>query len=64
MRRRHASNAPGEWFVDTACTNCTAARYLAPGLIAERDGQSVFARQPQTDEELTQAWRARILSQR
>ena len=34
---------------------------MAPGLIVERDGQSIFARQPKTDEEIRQAWRARIL---
>ena len=34
---------------------------MAPGLIVERDGQSIFARQPATDEEVRQAWRARIL---
>jgi glyoxylase-like metal-dependent hydrolase (beta-lactamase superfamily II) len=34
---------------------------VAPGLIVERDGQSIFARQPKNDEEVRQAWRARIL---
>jgi glyoxylase-like metal-dependent hydrolase (beta-lactamase superfamily II) len=61
MRKPHPENAPGNWYVDTSCTNCSAAQTVAPGLIVERDGQSVFARQPQTDEELLQAWRARLL---
>jgi glyoxylase-like metal-dependent hydrolase (beta-lactamase superfamily II) len=61
MHRRHPRNAPGNWFVDSACSNCTAARSVAPGLIVERDGQSVFARQPETPEEVTMAWRARLL---
>jgi glyoxylase-like metal-dependent hydrolase (beta-lactamase superfamily II) len=60
-RRRHQANAPGNWFVDTSCTDCSAARTVAPGLIVERDGQSVFARQPKTEDELRMAWRARLL---
>jgi alkyl hydroperoxide reductase subunit AhpC len=40
--------------------NCGAAPDLAPGLIVERDGQSVFARQPVTDEEIVMARRARL----
>lgn len=58
---RHPDNAPGEWYVDTRCINCTASRTVAPGLIVERDGQSVFARQPATEGERLLAWRARLL---
>ena len=61
MTRRHPANASGDWYVDTNCINCKAAQTVAPGLIVERDGQSVFARQPETAEELTLAWRARLL---
>lgn len=61
MRQRHASNAPGSWYIDTACINCRAAQTVAPGLIVERDGQSVFAHQPETPAEITLAWRARLL---
>jgi glyoxylase-like metal-dependent hydrolase (beta-lactamase superfamily II) len=61
MRTRHPQNAPGDWYVDTTCTNCGAAQTVAPGLIVERNGQSVFDRQPGTEAELRQAWRARIL---
>lgn len=61
MRQRHPSNAAGEWYVDTDCINCKAAQMVAPGLIVERDGQSVFARQPVTEQELDMAWRARLL---
>jgi len=61
MPARHRDNAPGDWYVDTNCINCKAAQTVAPGLIIERGGQSVFARQPTTDEELTLAWRARLL---
>jgi glyoxylase-like metal-dependent hydrolase (beta-lactamase superfamily II) len=61
MTERHPSNAPGEWYVDTRCTDCGAARTVAPGLIVEQDGQSVFARQPKTQSEVEMAWRARLL---
>jgi glyoxylase-like metal-dependent hydrolase (beta-lactamase superfamily II) len=61
MRKRHPQNAPGDWYVDTRCIDCGAARTAAPGLIVARGGQSVFARQPQTADELMMAWRARLL---
>ena len=61
MTERHPANAPGEWYVDRRCTDCSAARTIAPGLIVEKDGQSVFARQPKTKDELMMAWRARLL---
>jgi glyoxylase-like metal-dependent hydrolase (beta-lactamase superfamily II) len=61
MPERHAGNAPGPWYVDTRCIDCGASRTVAPGLIVEREGQSVFARQPTTPEEIMMAWRARLL---
>jgi glyoxylase-like metal-dependent hydrolase (beta-lactamase superfamily II) len=61
MTERHALNAPGAWYVDTRCIDCGASRTVAPGLIVERGGQSVFARQPVTAEERMAAWRARLL---
>ena len=61
MVKSHPANAKGNWYIDTRCTDCAAARTIAPGLIVERDGQSVFARQPQTPEEIRMAWRARLL---
>jgi glyoxylase-like metal-dependent hydrolase (beta-lactamase superfamily II) len=61
MIKRHPLNAPGDWYVDTRCTDCGAAQNVAPGLIVEKNGQSVFAHQPRTKDELMQAWRARLL---
>ena len=61
MAKRHELNAPGDWFVDTSCIDCAAAREVAPGLIVARGGQSIFTRQPETDEEFRMAWRARLL---
>jgi glyoxylase-like metal-dependent hydrolase (beta-lactamase superfamily II) len=59
--KSHPLNAPGDWYIDTRCIDCSAARTVAPGLIIERDGQSVFARQPHTPAEVLMAWRARLL---
>jgi glyoxylase-like metal-dependent hydrolase (beta-lactamase superfamily II) len=61
MPKRHPENASGDWYVDDACIDCGAARDVAPGLIVSRRGQSVFARQPRTPDEIVQAWRARLL---
>jgi glyoxylase-like metal-dependent hydrolase (beta-lactamase superfamily II) len=57
---RHPGGAPGPWFVDTRCIDCDAARHVAPGLIVRNpaDGVSLFARQPETAEEIEMAWRA------
>src|SRR5438067_12968755 len=55
---RNPDSAPGEWYIDTACIDCGASRHVASDLIIERDGKSVFARQPKTAEERLAAWRA------
>ena len=57
-RIRNPDSAPGEWYIDTKCIDCGAARHVAPGLIVERNGKSVFARQPATREDRLAAWRA------
>lgn len=60
LEDRHPAGAPGDWYVDTRCIDCDAARQVAPGLIARNpsDGVSVFTRQPHTPEEIDMAWRA------
>ena len=55
---RNPDSAPGDWYVDTACIDCGASRHVAPNLIVERNGKSVFARQPTTPEERLATWRA------
>jgi glyoxylase-like metal-dependent hydrolase (beta-lactamase superfamily II) len=55
---RNPDSAPGDWYVDTACIDCGASRHVAPNLIIERNGKSVFAKQPNTQEERLAAWRA------
>ncbi|MFI6407908.1 MBL fold metallo-hydrolase [Streptomyces sp. NPDC050548] len=43
---------PGDlWRIDRRCTNCDAARQLAPDLVAEVAGRSSVIRQPRTDAE-------------
>ena len=44
-------SADTDWHVDQRCTNCDAARQLAPGLVAEVDGRSEVVRQPRTGAE-------------
>lgn len=61
MRERHHLNVPGDWYIDTACIDCSAARAVAPGLIIHAGGQCVFTKQPETVEEHRLAWRARLL---
>lgn len=60
MAERHPENAPGEWYVDTSCINCSASRTIAPGVFIECGEQSVVAKQPTTPDELLIAWRARL----
>lgn len=57
---RHSESADGDWFVDTRCIGCDAARQVAPGLVVRNpsDGKSLFSRQPETTEEVELAWRA------
>jgi glyoxylase-like metal-dependent hydrolase (beta-lactamase superfamily II) len=55
---RNRDSASGNWYIDTHCIDCAASREVAPGLIVHRHGKSVFARQPETEEEILSAWRA------
>lgn len=55
---RNPDSVPGDWYIDTECIDCGAACHVAPGLIEERNGKSVFVRQPATPEEQLAAWRA------
>ena len=52
------SDETERWTVRSNCINCMASRSLAPQVMGERDGQSVFERQPDSDEEVLAAWRA------
>lgn len=58
---RNPASAQGAWYIDDRCINCAASREVAPGLITEHDGKSVFARQPETADDMRAAWRAALL---
>lgn len=52
-------DAPGDWYADTRCIRCDAARHWAPGLIgADGAGRSFVARQPVSENETAAMWRA------
>jgi hypothetical protein len=64
---RNPDSAAGDWYVDTACIDCEASRHVAPNLIIERNGKSVFAKQrvrirttSQTPAIRQAVWRARM----
>lgn len=63
LEDRHPGGAPGDWFVDSRCIDCDASRHMAPGLIVRNaaDGVSLFARQPETHDEVEMAWRAAMV---
>lgn len=61
MSQRNKLNIAVDWYIQKNCINCSASRTVAPGLIVEQEGQSVFAKQPTNDEEIKQAWRASIV---
>jgi glyoxylase-like metal-dependent hydrolase (beta-lactamase superfamily II) len=60
-RIRNPDSAPGNWYIDTECIDCGAACHVAPDLIVQRNGKSVFARQPETQEDRIAAWRALLV---
>jgi glyoxylase-like metal-dependent hydrolase (beta-lactamase superfamily II) len=57
----HAAADRSAWTITSTCRRCRAAWNLAPGIIgATQDGKAVFRRQPETEEETMQAWRAAL----
>ncbi len=55
----HPDNVAGQWFVDTRCIRCDAARNWAPDLIGmDASGRSVVIRQPADSEQEAAMWRA------
>lgn len=61
LDQQHPLDVTGEWFVDTRCIECDAARHWAPELIGADDtGLSYVARQPTTPEEEAAMWRAAV----
>jgi len=54
---RNPRSASGDWFVDTRCIDCGSCRHVAPGLLVERAGHSVFDRQP-SSADAERVWQA------
>ncbi len=57
---RRQGNAPGPWFVDSACIDCDVCRQLAPGIFDEAGAGSVVARQPADPLEKRRAFQALV----
>ncbi|MBH0114644.1 ferredoxin [Novosphingobium profundi] len=57
-RQTEGGTTGDRWTVESRCINCMASRSIAPELLVEKSGQSVFARQPETDKEIEAAWKA------
>ncbi len=53
---RNGRSAPGDWFVDTRCIDCGGCRHVAPTLLADEAGLTIFTRQPADAMEEEQAW--------
>ena len=47
-RARRGANAAGPWFVDEACIDCAACRWIDPDTFVEAGGGSAVVRQPET----------------
>ena len=59
LDQEHPLDVKGEWFVDTRCIACDAARHWARDLIAsDPSGHSYVTRQAETAEDEASMWRA------
>jgi glyoxylase-like metal-dependent hydrolase (beta-lactamase superfamily II)/ferredoxin len=56
----HASNLPGDFFVDTTCIDCDLCRQIAPDTFSDIGDQSVVHHQPETSEQQLDALKALI----
>lgn len=58
ISHRVPDNAPGSFFVDSACINCGACRNLAPRVFSDNGDTSFVAAQPTGEEEEVQSFQA------
>lgn len=58
LELRLSTNVEGEFYVDSRCINCDACRQLAPDVFGEKNGYSHVKKQPTTEEERREAFRA------
>ena len=59
-KRRLATNAPGDFFVDDTCIDCATCRWMAPQTFDFREGASRVREQPVEPLEITQALQALV----
>jgi glyoxylase-like metal-dependent hydrolase (beta-lactamase superfamily II)/ferredoxin len=57
-KKRLPANVAGNFFVDSTCIDCDACRQLAPASFEEVGDYSAVVRQPETEEEIHQAYQA------
>lgn len=56
--KRLDSNVSGNFYVDATCINCDTCRQLAPSSFEEIGGFSAVSRQPESDQQIHQAYQA------
>jgi glyoxylase-like metal-dependent hydrolase (beta-lactamase superfamily II)/ferredoxin len=55
---RRIENASGEFYVDSTCIDCDTCRWVAKGLFTQEGSMSAVTRQPETQAERLEAFRA------
>src|SRR3954467_1570002 len=62
VEERLRENAPGDLFVDGSCIDCETCRQIAPQVFqrSPHAGQSIVARQPETDDQRARALMALV----
>jgi glyoxylase-like metal-dependent hydrolase (beta-lactamase superfamily II)/ferredoxin len=60
VERRHASNAAGDFFVDTTCIDCDLCRQIAPDTFSDVGEQSVVHHQPAGRQQVFDALKALV----
>ena len=58
VKKRLPANVAGNFFVDSTCIDCDTCRQLAPASFEEVGDYSAVLRQPETDEQIHQAYQA------
>ncbi|MGE0274704.1 MAG: MBL fold metallo-hydrolase [Nitrospiraceae bacterium] len=58
VKKRLDANVAGNFFVDSTCIDCDACRQLAPASFEGVGNYSAVLRQPETDEQIHQAYQA------
>lgn len=57
-KKRLSTNVDGDFFVDSTCIDCDACRQIAPTVFVENGEYSSVMKQPESEQEEQEAWRA------